>query len=137
MSERFVSEAIEPVVATFDTARMAVGEPGLPREFVWRGRTFEVAAVLRTWRETGKCRHGSPELYVRKHWHEVATTSRDIMKIYCDRKARGGHKGARWWLFSIRESEEYPATDRGPRKKFYQNFKMGRVLPGKKEKTFS
>jgi phosphoribosylglycinamide formyltransferase-1 len=59
MSERFVSEVIRPVVATCDTSRMAVGEPGLPREFVWRGRTIKIAAVLRTWRETGKCRHGS------------------------------------------------------------------------------
>ena len=136
MSERFVSEAIEPVVATFDTARMAVGEPGLPREFVWRGRTIEVATVLRTWRETGKCRHGSPELYVRKHWYEVATTARDTMKIYCDRQARGGGKGARWWLFSIREPEECPATDRGPLNKFDQNLKAGPALSGKKEKTF-
>ncbi|MDO8703944.1 MAG: DUF6504 family protein [Sulfuricaulis sp.] len=135
MPERFVSEAIEPVVATFDTARMAVGEPGLPREFVWRGRTFKVASVLRTWRETGKCRHGSPELYVRKHWYEVATISRDTMKIYCDRQARGGRQGARWWLFSIRGPEECPTTDRGPLKKFDQNLKAGPALSGKKEKT--
>ena len=73
MTERFVSEAIVPVTATYDTARMAAGEPGLPRAFTWRGRTVEVAAVLRSWRETGKCRHGSPELYVRKHWYEVVT----------------------------------------------------------------
>ncbi len=34
LPERFVSEAIQPVVATYDTARMAMGEPGLPRDFV-------------------------------------------------------------------------------------------------------
>jgi hypothetical protein len=28
MPERFVSEAIKPVVATYDTSRMALGEPG-------------------------------------------------------------------------------------------------------------
>ena len=105
MSEKFVSEAIRPVVATYDTARMAIGEPGLPREFRWRDRTIAVAAVLRTWRETGKCRHGSPEMYVRKHWFEVATVSNGTMKIYFDRQPRAGRKGARWWLFSIRESE--------------------------------
>ncbi len=110
MPERFVSEAIRPLVARCDTLRMAVGEPGLPREFMWRGRTIAVAAVLRTWRETGKCRHGSPELYVRKHWFEVATTSNDTMKIYFDRQPRGGRKGARWWLFSICESEESSTT---------------------------
>jgi hypothetical protein len=106
MPERFISEAIHPVAETYDTARMAVGEPGLPREFVWRGRTFKVATVLRAWRDTGKCRHGSPELYVRKHWFEITTTDHDTMKIYFDRQPRGGRHGARWWLFSIKETRE-------------------------------
>ena len=77
MSERLISEAITPIVATFDTSRHGSGRPGLPREFLWRGETIEIAAVLRSWRETGKCHHGSPELYVRKHWYEVASTSRE------------------------------------------------------------
>jgi lipid A 3-O-deacylase len=51
MPERFVGEDIEPVVATSDTSRMAAGEPGLPREFVWRGRTVEVVALLRAWHD--------------------------------------------------------------------------------------
>jgi len=106
MPERFVSEVIRPVVATCDTARMAVGEPGLPSEFVWRDQTIKIAAILRTWRGTGKCRHGSPELYVRKHWFEVATTSNSKMKIYFDRQPREGRKNDRWWLFTICESEE-------------------------------
>jgi len=106
MRERFVDESIVPLTATSDTSRMAAGEPGLPREFLWRGRTIEVAAVLRAWRQTGKCRHGSPELYVRKHWFDVATTSNSTMRIYFDRQPRRGRKGARWWLFSISESEE-------------------------------
>jgi len=96
MRERFVSEAIRPVVPTCDTSGMGVGEPGLPREFLWRGRTIEVVAILRTWRETGKCRHGSPEMYVRKHWIEVATIWVGTMKIYFDRQPRRGQKGARW-----------------------------------------
>ena len=74
MPERFISEAIIPVVATSDTARMAAGEPGLPSEFVWRGRTIQVQSVLRTWHDIGKCDHGSTDMYVRKHWYEVATT---------------------------------------------------------------
>jgi phosphoribosylglycinamide formyltransferase-1 len=105
MSERFISEAIKPITQTADTSRMAVGEPGLPREFVWQGRTVTVRAVLRSWRETGKCRHGSPEMYVRKHWYEVATASDGIMKLYFKRQPRGGRKGARWWLFSIRDRD--------------------------------
>jgi len=106
MAERFVSEALIPVVSTCDTARMAVGEPGLPREFLWRGQTIEIDAVLRTWRETGKCHHGSPERYVRKHWFEVVTTTKDTLKIYFERQPRRGRKEPRWCLFSIRESED-------------------------------
>ncbi|MDH5512447.1 MAG: DUF6504 family protein [Gammaproteobacteria bacterium] len=105
MSERFVSEAIQPVTDTYDTARMAAGEPGLPRKFVWRGRTIAVGKILRTWRETGKCRHGSPERYVRKHWYEVTTTGHETMKIYFDRQPRGGRTTIRWWLFSINGPE--------------------------------
>jgi len=104
MSEQFISEIIRPVAATCDTSRMAVGEPGLPREFVWRDQTIKIATVLRTWRETEKCRHGSPELYVRKHWFEVVTTSKIKLKIYFDRHPRKGHKHDRWWLFTVCES---------------------------------
>jgi hypothetical protein len=106
MPERFVSDIIRPVGAAWDTSRMAVGEPGLPGEFVWRGRTLKITAVLRTWRETGKCRHGSGELYVRKHWFEVAAAGNGTMKIYFDRHARGGRKNDRWWLFSICDPEK-------------------------------
>jgi len=106
MHERFISEAIKPSTETADASRMAVGEPGLPREFVWRGRTVTVRAVLRSWRETGRCRHGSPEMYVRKHWYEVATVSDGTMKIYFERQPRRGRGKARWWLFSVREPED-------------------------------
>ncbi len=108
MPERFVSEAIKPVLSTCDTLRMAAGEPCLPREFEWRGQTVEVIAVLRAWRETGKCSHGSPELYVRKHWYEIATSTNCTMKIYFERQPRGGRKGGRWWLFTIYEPEKSP-----------------------------
>ena len=111
MPERFISEAISPVAGTGDVTRMAIGEPGLPHKFVWRDRTITVTAVLRSWRETGKCRHGSPEMYVRKHWYEVITASDGTMKFYFERQPRGGRKGTRWWLFSIREPEENPTTN--------------------------
>lgn len=104
MTEHFVSESIQPVTATHDTARMATGEPGLPQEFIWRGRAIRVAAVLRTWRETGPCRHGSGERYVRKHWYEVATGPHETMKIYFERQPRGPRRGERWWLFSVDDS---------------------------------
>jgi len=106
MSERFVSEAIQPVTATCDTFLMAGGGPGLPRQFLWRERTVTIMEVNRSWRETGKCRHGSSEMYVRKHWFEVTTDIRETMKIYFERHDRGGRKGQRWWLFSIADADE-------------------------------
>ena len=54
MHERLISEAIKPLTETADTMRMAIGEPGLPRKFVWQGQTVTVTAVLHSWRETGK-----------------------------------------------------------------------------------
>jgi len=101
MNEKFISEAIKPVITTCDTSRMAIGEPGLPREFMWRDLTIEITDVLRTWRDTGKCRHGSGEMYVRKHWYEVVTACNGTMKIYFDRQPRRGTRNDRWWLFSI------------------------------------
>jgi hypothetical protein len=47
-------------------------------------------------------------MYVRKHWYEVATVSDVIMRLYFERQGRGGRKAPRWWLFSVRESEESP-----------------------------
>jgi hypothetical protein len=105
MPAQLISESIIPRVETSNTTRMASGEPGLPREFLWRGRTIEITAVLRTWRETGKCHHGSPELYVRKHWYEVETAADGVMKIYFDRQPRKGRRDPRWWLFSIEKAE--------------------------------
>lgn len=105
MTERFISEAIQPVTSTFDSARMAAGEPGLPREFVWRGRNIAVSKILRTWRETGRCTHGSPERYVRKHWYEITTGAGETMKIYFERQPRGPKRGERWRLFSMRDPD--------------------------------
>jgi phosphoribosylglycinamide formyltransferase-1 len=100
-NENFISEALIPAVAGSDTAQMAMGEPGLPREFLWRGEPLVIKAVVRTWKETGPCRNGSDERYVRKHWFEVVSDTDRSMKIYFDRQPRGGARGARWWLFSV------------------------------------
>ena len=100
MPEQFISEPINPVAETFDTGRMASGEPGLPRKFLWRGNTVQVIEVRRMWKSTGDCRHGSGEQYVRKHWYEVATVDDGVMTIYFERSFRRRHAAARWWLFS-------------------------------------
>jgi hypothetical protein len=102
MTEEFIGEPIQPVVETLDTSRMAAGGPGLARQFRWRAETVTIAHVLKTWRETGDCRHGSGEQYVRKHWFEVATDSGVTMTIYFERQARSTRKKReRWWLFSL------------------------------------
>jgi hypothetical protein len=105
MPDQFISEPIKPLTETTDTSRMAIGEPGLPRRFVWRDRIITVKAVLRSWRDTGRCHNGSPEMYARKHWCEVATVFDGIMKLYFDRQPRGSRKEAGWLLFSVREPE--------------------------------
>jgi phosphoribosylglycinamide formyltransferase-1 len=106
MAEEFVSETIQPVVETIDVARMITGGPGLPRQFRWRSQTTEIARVLSTWRETGPCRHGSGEIYVRKHWFEVLTDSGHTMKIYFERQPRSRRNRSRWWLCTIDKSRE-------------------------------
>lgn len=106
MSEEFVSEPIRPVAATISASRMASGGPGLPRQFEWRSQVVTIAKVLSVWRETGPCRHGSGEQYVRKHWFEVLTDSGARMKLYFERQARSAkQRKERWWLFSVEDSD--------------------------------
>jgi phosphoribosylglycinamide formyltransferase-1 len=98
----FISESIRPEPGTLDTARMASGEPGLPRRFTWRGDSLEVAAVLRAWKETSACRHGSGERYVRRHCYEVRLTTGALATVYFERQARARSQiRQRWWLLSL------------------------------------
>jgi hypothetical protein len=100
MTEQFIGEAIKPVADTFDAGGMSTGGPGLPRQFRWREQVLTVSRVLKTWREAGPCHHGSNESYVRKHWFEVLTESRETMTIYFERQARSKSK-QRWWLYTF------------------------------------
>lgn len=102
---RFIGAAIQPDAATFDTARMAAGEPGLPKVFNWNAHAIRIVSVIRTWRETGPCDHGSGDIYVRKHWYEVTTDTGQTMKIYFDRQPRARQGKVRWWLFSVQDPE--------------------------------
>ncbi len=100
--KRFVGEPIEPIGETMDTRRMATGEPGLPMRFRWRGEEHEVAEVLEQWRQTGPCRSGSDEQYVRKHWYRVRTKAGVEMRLYFERQARSvRERKVRWWLHSL------------------------------------
>lgn len=100
MTSTFVGEGIEPVGTSFAVTSMAAGRPGLPEEFSWNKETFAVRDVVEQWTETGPCRHGSGERYVRKHWFRIRTTDAREMKIYFERQARSPN-GSRWRLFSV------------------------------------
>jgi hypothetical protein len=104
MTEQFIGAAIQPVAGTIDASHMDAGEPGLPRQFRWKSQTIQIVRVLKSWRETGPCRHKSGESYVRKHWFEVLTDAGDTMKIYFERQSRSRGNKSRWWLFTIDES---------------------------------
>ena len=101
---KFVSEPLKPDLDSLDPATMIPGGPGIPRRFGWRSGTLEIASIVRTWRETGACRHGSAEQYVRKHWYEVETVSNGRAKLYFERQSRGGNPKRRWWLYSIEDT---------------------------------
>ena len=102
VAEEFISELIEPVVGSGDAAAMVAGAPGLPGRFVWRGREYVVVAVLRCWKESGACRSGSAERYLRKHWYKLMTDDGLEMTVYFERQGRGrAQQKKRWWLYSI------------------------------------
>ena len=109
MTEQFIGDPLTPRGITFDPDRMAVGEPGLPRVFLWRDEPVEVRTVVRSWKDNAACRHGSGERYVNKHWYELAT-DHGTLTVYFERRARSGAKGARWWLLSLREEEAVAVT---------------------------
>lgn len=97
--ETFVSEAVVPKPGTFDAAAMSRGEPGVPRAFTWRGRQFEVAAVLSTWKTSTRERG---EMYLRRHWFEVRAATGERLTLYCERQTKTpGRPKARWWLYKM------------------------------------
>ncbi len=107
----FISEPICPVAETFDAAAMAMGMPGLPQRFTWRGREHGVAAVLQVGKSHGDCRNGSGERYVRRHDFRIRTDDGAIMRLYFQRSTGRGKLAARtrWMLHSI-ETNAAPAA---------------------------
>lgn len=104
MAEQFVSEPITPVARSFDPAAMSRGEPGLPSGFDWRGKHYDVAEILQAWKETGPCKSGGGEQYLRKHWWKIRTGNGAEMTIYFERQAGSKRqKKERWWLYTIDE----------------------------------
>jgi hypothetical protein len=111
--EQFISEAIVPVAGSFNAAAMSRGEPGLPAQFTWRGATYAVARLLSTWK-TSTAERG--EMYLRRHWFSIETTSGEHMTLYCERQTKNSRQPkARWWLYTIQsERVPDPADGRDP-----------------------
>jgi phosphoribosylglycinamide formyltransferase-1 len=104
---RSILEAIQPHPGSFDTTAMARGEPGVPRRFDWRGRTYEVAEVLGTGREIENASGTTGDSYVRRHVFRVRTTSGEILVLAGARAKNAGP--ARWLLRSIEGPAAPPA----------------------------
>ena len=101
MTESFISQPIKPMPGTFDAGCMAIGEPSLPAEFIWKETLYTVADVLDKWKETRQCQR-STEQYVSKHWFLCTTTTGETMKIYFERQLRSKNDlKKRWWLYSL------------------------------------
>lgn len=97
--EEFISEPIEPHPGTFDTHAMGRGEPGLPAVFTWRSIEYRVDRLLSTWKTSTP---DMGEMYLRRHWFRIRTTSGQEMVLYCERQVRNRKKPkARWWLYTI------------------------------------
>lgn len=102
MSEEFVSEPIIPVAGAFDAAGMTRGEPGLPARFTWREKEYAVADVLDAWKESGPCKSGGGEMYLRKHWFKIRTDDGLEMTVYFERQPRTKRQSKkRWWLYTV------------------------------------
>ena len=83
---------------------MAQGKPGLPSHFTWRKNQFAISEVLDEWKESGPCRNGSNESYLRKHWFRIRNNEGMEMKLYFERQPRS--KSRRWQLYSIQRTEK-------------------------------
>ena len=106
MKEEFVSEPIQPVPGTTDSAAMVRGEPGFPRSFFWHDTEYVLDEVLGTWKQSGPCKSGSNEKYLRKHWFKIRTTDGSEMTIYFDRQPRSKRQAKnRWWLYTVAQPE--------------------------------
>lgn len=102
----FVSESIIPVFDEGTSSAVAVGAPIVPSGFIWREEEYRIESVLETWKETGPCKHGSSERYLRKHWFRIRTTDGTEMEIYFERQARSSkQRKRRWWLFSVTDEK--------------------------------
>jgi phosphoribosylglycinamide formyltransferase-1 len=99
----FVCEPLTPARGTGDPRAMARGEPGVPDRFTWRDREYRLVGVVESWKTSGPCRHGSGEVYLRRHWYRIVADPPAELVVYFDRQARKPGK-PRWWVHTARRS---------------------------------
>lgn len=98
--DEFISEPIDPIASAASPRPAARGEPSLPKQFRWRDTTYTIAEVRKSWKQSRPEGHRpGGEMYLRRHYWTVRTTSGETMTLYCLRQARPGRK--RWWLYTI------------------------------------
>ncbi len=105
--EELVSESLKPLAGTFGTRAMAAGLPGLPAGFVWRGQTYQIVAVLESWKQSGP-EHGHlhGERYLRRHCFRLRMSDASVWRVYFTRQPTPGlSPKARWFLYSIERAE--------------------------------
>ena len=105
MSE-FISESMTPLFKGQANQSYVPGEPVLPQGFMWRDKAYWVESVVKAWKESGPCRSGASELYLRKHWYQLRMTDHTEMEIYFERQARSSkQRKQRWWLYTLKKVE--------------------------------
>ena len=101
--EQFISELITPGKARFDTAAMARGEPGLPEEFEWRGRSYAIVQKLGQWKHSeAEGGRAGGERYLRRHYYKLLMSDDKVWTVYFIRQAPTGPPAKkRWFLYTI------------------------------------
>ncbi len=92
-----IGEIIHPIGPTADLAALNRREPGLPDQFKWRGQTYPITEVIKSWKSAGLGIGATSEKYLRKHWYLVKTEDGQLMTIYFDRQPKRRY----WVLYSI------------------------------------
>ena len=100
---RFISESITPIAGQFDSIAMGRGEPGLPAEFEWRGRTFKIVKKQDQWKQSSpEGRRAGAEVYLRRHYYKLLMSDSSVWTVYFVRQSpRSGSTKRRWFLYGI------------------------------------
>ncbi len=106
----------EPITVKFAVQPLLEKKPGLPAEFMWRGKSYTIIRLLKEWhdyRKRGKSqkfyaekRGNAPQIRSRKRgswgvgrdYYQVLTDSGEIFDIYFDRRPTRTQKGE--WVLS-------------------------------------